>query len=204
MTQDLLRAHADEIACELRHHRYERNREGLLLTRMGVFVGGAMKVRDYRDGHQQSVAIDANTLLNEGLNHLLNVGFPPTGGYAQITQWYLAPFKGNYAPDRTLTAAQFPVAADEFAAYTAITRPALVIPRLATTQSTGNTGSEARITLAAGGPYNLYGCIIVSSSAKGATTGIGMAAVRFDHPRLNMAGGDQLGVEYVFTATDAG
>lgn len=204
MTQDLWRTHADEIARELRRHRYERSHEGLLLTRMGVFVGGAMKVRDYRDGHQQSVAIDANTLLNEGLNHLLNVGFPPTGGYAQITQWYLAPFKGNYAPDPTLTAAQFPVAADEFTAYTATTRPALVIPRLATAQSTGNTGSEARITLAAGGPYNLYGCIIVSSSAKGATTGIGMAAVRFDHPRLNMAGGDQLGVEYVFTATDAG
>lgn len=204
MTQYLLRTHAEEIARELRSHRYERSDDGLLLTRMGVFLGGAMKVRDYRSGHQQCIAIDANTLLDEGLNHLLNVGFPPTGGYPQITQWYLAPFKGNYTPDPTLTAAQFPVVADEFTAYTATTRPAWVIPRLASAKSTGNTGNEALLVLAAGGPYNLYGCLIVSSSAKGSTTGTGMAAVRFDHPRLNMAGGDKLGIEYVLTATDAG
>ncbi|MGO1073575.1 hypothetical protein [Lysobacter sp. CA199] len=204
MTQNLWRTHADEIARELRRHRYERSDQGLLLTHMGVFVGGAMKVRDYRDGHYQSIAIDANTLLNEGLNHLLNVAYPPTGGYPQITQWYLAPFKGNYTPDPTLTAAQFPAAADEFTAYTATTRPAWVIPRAASAQSTGNTGNEALFVLAAGGPYNLYGCLIVSSSAKGSTTGVGTAAVRFDHPRLNMAGGDKLGIEYVLTATDAG
>lgn len=204
MSQDLWRDHADEIAREIRNHRYERSESGLLLTRMGAFIGGAMKVRDYRDGHQQSVAIEANTLLNEGLNHLLNVGFPPTGGYAQITQWYLAPFKGNYTPDPTLTAAQFPAAAEEFTAYTATQRPALVIPRLATARSTGNTGNEAMFVLATGGPYNLYGCVVVSSSAKGSVSGIGMAAVPFDHPRLNMVGGDKLGIEYVLTATDAG
>lgn len=200
-----LQTHAAEIGSEIRKRRYEVADSGVLLPRMGLFIGGAMLTRLYRGGEQVDAAqIDANKITNEGLNHILNAALPPEGGYPAITQWYVAPFSGNYTPDAVLTAATFPAAATEFTGYTAATRPLLDINSAATAQTTGNAGNEASITLAEGGPYNLYGAALLSASAKGATTGKCLAAVRFDNPRLNLSAGDRLGLEYVLTATDAG
>lgn len=205
MNSNILHSHAAEIGREIQNHRYEVAPEGVLLPRMGVFIGGSMLVRDYRDGSVEQMTIDANTLVREGLIHICNQLLPPTGGYTgAIQQWYIVPFEGNYAPDgNTLTAANFPATANEFEAYTATQRPALVIANAATTPSTGNTGNEAVLTMAAGGPHNIYGAALTSSSAKGSTTGKLLACVRFDNPRLNLAPNDKLGLEYVFTAADA-
>lgn len=201
--KNILHDHGGEIAREIRAHRYERTAAGLIVPSMGVFIGGALKVRDYGDGSSQQITIDANTLLFEGLNHILNVTLPPAGGYAQITQWYIAPFAGNYTPDATLTAATFPAAATEFQAYTNATRPPLTIAAATSTQATGNSGAEALFTMAAGGPYNIYGFAILSSSAKASVTGKGLAAVRLVNPMLNLIAGYKAGAEYVITATDA-
>lgn len=201
----LLTRFRGEIARAIRNHRYEVAPSGILMPSMGVFLGGALKVIDYRDDSEQLCAIDANTLLTQGLVHALNVIFPPSGGYAQITQWYIAPYSGDYTPTADLTAATFPATATEFTGYTAATRQALAIASAATVASTGNTGSPAQIVMnATGGPFNIYGAAIVSASAKSAVTGVGFAAVRLDNPRLNIAVNDKLGFEYVITANDAG
>lgn len=200
---DILKKHGASIGNAIRAHKYELDETGKLHMRdgSGLFFSGAMKVIDYQTG---LVAIDGNLVVNEGLNHFLNAALPPTGGYAATTAWYIAPFSGNYTPTATLTAATFASTATEFTDYTASTRLPLVISSAATTQTTGNTGNDAVLTFGAAGPYNVYGAAVISSSAKSATTGRLLAAVRFSSPRLNMAAGDRLGLEYVITAGDAG
>lgn len=202
MIRDFFNRFGGEAARAIRQHRYEVNDSGLLLPSMGVFLGGALKVHDYRDGSDQVMAIDANTLLTEGLTHILNVNFPPTAGYAQIAQWYVAPYSNDYTPDATLKAATFPTTAGEFTAYTNATRKPLTIAAAATSPSTGNTGNEAQIQMnATGGPFNIYGAAILSQSAKSSIGGVAFAAVRLASPRLNIAINDKLGFEYVITAT---
>lgn len=201
---NILQSHAGEIGREIRANRFEVAPTGILLPRMGAFIGGALKTRLYApDGELVHQSIDANLVSNEGLNHFLNAALPPTGGYAPITQWYVAPFEGNYTPDATLTAANFVATANEFEAYTNGTRPVLTIAAAASAQSTGNSGSEALFTMNAGGPYNLYGFAIVSSSVKAAGAGKLLAAVRLEFPMLNLMGGYKAGAEYVITAADA-
>ncbi len=201
---DILKKHAAEVANDIRAHRYERTSGGIYLNRSRVFINGAMKVHDYRDNTNQFVSINANTLLNQGLDHALNVLMPPSGGYAQITQWYIAPFAGDYTPDAAATAATLPAASTEFTSYTSSTRLALTVSAVTSTQSTGNSGNEALMVCSTGGPYDVYGANVVSASAKSSTSGKALASVRFDNPRLDLTGGDKLGLEYVLTAADAG
>lgn len=202
--KNILQTHPGEVADAIRRHRYEMSDSGILLNDAKVFLGGALKCTDYRDMSSQLMAIDANTLLTQGLVHNLNVCFPPTGGYAQITNWYIAPFEGDYTPDAGLTAADFPAVANEFEAYANATRHALTIAAAATTPSTGNTANQALLVFNAGGPYNIYGAAIVSNAAKGSVLGKAFACVRLDNPKLGMVGGEKLGLEYVITAADAG
>lgn len=200
---NVLHTHGAEIARNLRQHRYDRTENGILIPSMGVVIGGALRIRG-DGGLDETHAIDANLLVDEGLNHILNVTMPPSGGYAQITQWYIAPFAGNYTPTATLTAANFASTATEFTGYTATNRPALNVAAATSTKSTGNTGDEALFTMAAGGPYNIYGFAIVSASAKSSTSGRMLAAVRMDTPMLGLAAGYKAGAEYVLSAADAG
>ena len=199
---NILKRHLGEVARALRLHRYEKTESGLYLNDSNVFVGGALKVHDYRDDTDQFAAISANTLLTQGLVHLLNQVFPPTGGYGgAVTAWYIAPFSGDYTPDAGLTAADFPTTAEEFEDYSGANRLALTIAAAATTPSTGNTGNQALMTFTAGG--DIYGAAIVSAAGKSATTGKAFAAVRLDNPKLGMETGEKLGLEYVITAADA-
>lgn len=198
----ILTKHLGEVARALRLGRFEKTESGIYLNESRVFLGGALKVHDYRDNTDQFASINANTLLTEGLTHALNMVLPPTGGYATpVSQWYIAPFSGDYTPDAGLTAATFPAVATEFTGY-AGTRLPLNIAAAATTPSTGNIDNEALLVLTA--PGSIYGATIVSASARGAITGKALAAVRMDNPKIDMQIGEKLGMEYVITAADAG
>lgn len=199
----ILKTHPDEIARALRSHSFEQMDDGrIYMPKARVALGGALKVRDYRDNSIELHDFNNNMMLNQGLVHALNVLVPPTGGYAQITQWYIAPFSGNHTPDEDVTAATFPGAATEFTAYTNITRLALTVASAATTLSTGNTGNEALMVCNSGGPYNIYGAYITSVAAKSNTGGKALSGVRLDNPKIGMTGGEKLGFEYVLTASD--
>lgn len=200
----MIQSHPAEVARALRTRSYEETGDGrILLAGSKVFIGGALKIHDHRDNSISMHDIDANTLLAEGLVHALNVLLPPTGGYAQITSWYIAPFSGNHTPSGPVTAATFTAASTEFTAYTASSRLPLIIAAAATTATTGNTGAQALMTCSTGGPYNIYGAYIVSVATKSATSGKALAGIRLDNPKLGLTGGDKLGFEYAITAADA-
>lgn len=196
LPNNINRAVANELARDVRNLKYEASDAGVLFPRSRLFIGGAFRVT----GGDGESTIDANTFTNEGLNYLLNSAF---GGGAPITQFFLAPFSGNVTPNAGWTAASFPGSATEFTAYAGTTRPQWVEAN-ADSQVIGNTASQAVFTFNAGGPYNLYGMALLSASAKGATTGILVAAMRFAAPRLNQLAGDRLAVEYTLSAADDG
>lgn len=198
----ILNTHRGEVAKAIRNQRFELTDDGgIYLPRAKVFVGGALTFVDHRDGHAQS--IDCNKLTLEGLTHLLNSLMPPTGGYAQTAQWYYAPFKNDFTPDGSETAASLPAAAGEFTAYTSATRLPVTIATAATTPVAGST-TNATLVFSTGGPYSIYGASIVSAQAKSATTGKSLACVRLDNPRLGFNGGDSISLGYQLTAADAG
>lgn len=203
MTRSIFQTHRGEIARALHTHAYERADTGILIPSMGVFIGGAIQSTVHAGDELVERQISPNLLTHEGLNHVLNAVLVPTGGYAPITQWYIAPFSGNYTPDPSVKAATFPQAATEFTAYTAGQRPALTVNAAATAQSTGNTGAEAQFVMNAGGPYNIRGYAVLSSANKSATTGKALAVIALEHPHLNLMGGYKVGAEYVLTAADA-
>jgi hypothetical protein len=201
---NILQRHPGEVARALRTRRYDHTGDGRILLRDSrVFIGGALRVRDYQD-FDELHGINANTLLAQGLTHIVNNILVPTGGYAQVTQWYVAPYSGDYTPDpATLTAANFTATATEFTAYTAATRLALVVPTAATTPD--QTSDEVQMIFnAAGGPFNIYGAALLSVAAKSNAGGKALAAIRLDNPRLAMANSDKLGFAYELVASDAG
>ena len=184
------------LAREVRNFNYDVTDNGVYFPRSRLYIGGSFRVT----GGDGEATIDPNTFTNEGLDYLLNAAF---GGGAAITQFFLAPFSGNVTPNAGWTAASFPGTATEFTAYTAGTRPQWVEANAAS-RTIGNTASQAVFTFSAGGPYNLYGMALLSASAKSATSGILVAAMRFAAPRLNQLAGDRLAIEYTLTAADDG
>lgn len=191
-----------QIANALRLHKYDRADNGRIRV-AGIDIGGALQVRDYRDMSLEVAGIDDNTMTTEGMVHAANNILVPTGGYPQVTQWYVAPFSGNHTPDEDVTAVTFNAAATEFTAYTSATRLALVVAAAATTPATGNTGNEALMICSTGGPYNVYGAYLLSVATKGNGGGKSLAGIRLDNPKLGMSGGDKLGFEYVLTLGNA-
>lgn len=135
-----------------------------------------------------------NLVPVEGLNHMLATEFK---GGAQVSNWYLALFEGNYTPVSTDTAADFAADATECVAYTQATR----VLWNAGTPAGGvldNTGSVAIFDMNA--TVTVYGAALLSAPSKGATTGVLSSIARFAAPK---SGQDQIKVTagYVLTST---
>ena len=186
----------NEIRRRIGQFDYELSNSGVFFPVMDIAIGGVFTVSD-RDGNKE---VFPNRITNQGLNQIINTMFPPGGAFAQITQWYIAPFSGNVTPDATWTAANFVATATEFTSYASATRPALTIAAATTTQTNGNGSAPADITFSAGGPFNVYGAAIMSVATKGSSTGTMLAAARFTNPRLSQAAPDKLTIQYDLTA----
>lgn len=119
-----------------------------------------------------------NLIPEEGLNHMQSVVFK---GASQVATWYIALFEGNYNPDGGITAATFPSVATECTAYSPSTRPEFVEGSVVS-GDVDNSASRAEFTFTAN--KTVYGGVITSASAKGATTGVLMSAVRFSSPKV--------------------
>ena len=191
---------ASEAARAIRNHNYDVTDQGVYFPKARVSIGGVLRHTHTGASGAEDVAVDPNLLVNEGLNYLLNAAL---GGASPVAAFYIAPFSGNVTPAASWTGANFAANATEFTAYSNGTRlPWTTAP--STAQSIGNSAAVAASTATfnAGGPYNVYGVGLLQASAKGATTGVLVAAVRFASPRLNMVAGDKLAFEYVLSATD--
>lgn len=199
MNANLLQLYKREIARALRNRHYELTPAGIRLNQgSGIIVNGSFKHHDFKG----NVEIDPNLFVTEGLIQILNSSL---AGVSAISSYYMALFSNDYTPADTLTAATFTATAGEVTAgVTGSTRPAWDRTAASSTPSVGNTGDETVFTYAAGGPYNIYGVALLSSSVKGGTGGKLMAATRFAVSRLNQVAGDRLGIEYVIEAADGG
>lgn len=149
-----------------------------------------------RDGVVIDSFTEKNLVPTEGLNHFLNVEFK---GATQIGTWYLGVYEGNYTPVSTITAATISAAATETTAYNETTRVAFV-PGTVASGAVDNSASRAEFTLNA--TKTIYGGFLSSASAKGATTGVLVSAVKFSSPK-SLVSGDVLRVTASFTLTSS-
>ena len=170
-----------ELAKAVRRFAFEFTDEGHVyfpeskLLRMGVFTPKLIAP----DGTiVEELPLAHNRTVMEGRNHQLDVVFH---GGTPVTTWYLGVFEGNYTPLDTDTAATFPGSSTECTAYDEATRVAFV-EGAPSGGIISNAGNEAVFTFNAN--KTIYGGFLISSSAKGATTGVLMSAARFSPSRV--------------------
>jgi len=136
----------------------------------------------------------SNLVPTEGLNHFLTTEFK---GTSQVGTWYIGIYEGNYTPSAGVTAATLPAAATESTAYAETTRVAFV-PGTVAAGALDNSASRAEFTMNA--TKTIYGGFMSSSSAKGATTGVLVSAVKFSSPKV-LDSGSVLRITAGFTLT---
>lgn len=173
---------------------FERSAGGVLMPVHNLEVGGVFSLEHWRDGELIGVDETPNLVVNEGLNHILNVIFH---GGTQVATWYLGLFEGNYTPVATVTAATITSAATESTAYDESTRQEYN-EAAASGQSITNSANKATFTMNAN--KTIYGAFLVSSSTKSGTSGTLMAAARFGTAKT-VADDDQLLLTYTFNAS---
>lgn len=194
-----LKKHAGEIGRHLRNGAYDLTDGGVLIKGgMNALCNGVFKDTLYRDGGEDS-QISENLVVDQGLIHILNTVFAAT---TQITAWYIGLFSGNVAPAAGWNGTNIVANATELTGYTGA-RPAFTTAAVSA-PSIGNTASQANFAFDDEGPYTARGAFLISASNKGSTTGTVMAATRFAADRTGLNDPDQLGVQYVLTAADAG
>ncbi len=166
---------------------------GLLVPEGLVRVGGHFIGEIRRRGEIIDRFAVHNLATNEGLNHLLNVGF---NGATPVTPWYVGIFEGNYTPVATVTAATITAASTECTTYASATRPEYV-EAASTAKLITNAANRASFVFTSA--KTIYGAFLVSNSAKSATTGVLFAAARFASPK-GVAVDDELLLTYAFSA----
>lgn len=124
-----------------------------------------------------------NIVPTEGIAHILNVALGPK---AKPSNYYLALFSGNTAPTATWTAAQFSAVASEIVSqtegYTNANRPTWT-PVETATNSIDNMVTAAQVTIATSGTLTVTGAALLTTSAKGSTTGVLISATKFPTAR---------------------
>lgn len=160
----------------------------------GIGLGGVWSGQIIRNGEVIDEFEYSNLIVNEGLNHALDVVLH---GSTQVATWYIGVFEGNYTPVATVTAATITSASTECTAYDETTRVAYV-EAAASSQSTTNSASKATFTFNA--TKTIYGAFLVSVSTKSGTTGTLLSAARFASSKA-VADDDQLLLTYTINAS---
>ena len=140
---------------------------------------------------------DNNLVVNEGILYLINTGL--ASGSAS-TIFYIAPFGGNVTPGATWTAANFTANSTEFTNYTEAVRQTWQ-KDAAAANAIGNTTTPATFTINTGGG-TVRGAGLISVSTKSGTTGVLIAAARFDADKV-LTVGEELRVKYTLTGTSS-
>ena len=118
----------------------------------------------------------------EGRNYIMNAA---VHGGAQVSDWRVAIFEGDYTPQDDDTAANIGARATEITAYTELTRPSFV-ESAAVAGASDNTGNLAQFTLNATKGIRLFA--LLSSSGKGSSTGVLLCIQRLPAVRTYSAG----------------
>lgn len=137
-----------------------------------------------------------NTIVNQGLNYLLNVALASA---TQLSAWYVGLFQGNYTPVAGDTASSIASNSTECSSYTASTRQAFT-GVTSTAESITNAASQATFTFSAA--VTIYGAFVISSSAINGTTGTLLSAARLASSK-SVSSGDQLLISYTLNAASS-
>lgn len=175
---------------------YQDNGGGVLVPSSGLVAKGWYNGKIVRDGKVIDEWEDSNLVVTEGLNHILSIEL---AAGTQITNWYLAPYEGNYTPVAGVTAATIAAASTECTAYTSSTRVAWT-PGAASGGVISNSGSPATFTFNA--TKTIYGAFLISNSTKSATSGTLFSASLFSSSK-SVVNLDQLILTYSFTLTSS-
>lgn len=175
---------------------YETDGGAILLPQARILAQGVY--RHWVNG--QDMREDSNIVVTEFLNYLLSAGVK--GGSAD-SAWFMALYSANYSPVATLTAASFTSTTSEITSgtegYTETTRQAWTAGSVASGQ-VDSYSSRATFTIATASTLSVNGVGILSDSAKGATTGTLMSAVKFSSTR-SLQDTDSFAVGYRITLT---
>ena len=175
-----------EAAREIRAERFDITPEGIYLPRIGARAIGEYFGRVNGGAWQKE---GDNLIVTEGFAHLLNVTFDTST--AKPAGYYLAIFSGNTAPAANWTAASFAAVASEIVSmtegHTGATRPVWT-PAKTTTGSIDNMAAVASLTIATSSQLNVTGAALLTSSARGGTTGVLVSASLYAAPRTFQAG----------------
>ena len=175
-----------EAAREIRAERFDITPDGIYLPRIGARAAGEYFGRVNGGAWQKE---GDNLIVTEGFAHLLNVAFDTST--AKPAGYYLAIFSGNTAPAANWTAAAFAAVASEIVSmtegHTGATRPVWT-PAKTTTGSIDNMAAVASLTIATSSQLNVTGAALLTSSARGGTTGVLVSASLYAAPRTFQAG----------------
>lgn len=141
-----------------------------------------------------------NLVVNEGLAHILNTAL---GAKAKTANYYLALFSGSTAPAPTWTAANFASVASEIISntegYSNANRPVWT-PGEAATNSIDNMAIAASLTIVTSGSLTVTGAALLTTAAKGSTTGVLVSATKYPTARV-FQNGDVYEVGYRLSLT---
>ena len=186
-----------ELVGELRAERFDLSEEGIFFPRLGIQASG--EYFDRINGGQWS-GPNPNLIPTEGLAHLLNVAL---GATAKPAGYYLALFSGSTAPAANWTAASFAAVASEIVSltegYTSATRPVWT-PVNTSTGSIDNLAAAAQVTIATAGTLNVTGAALLTSNARGGTTGALISAAKYAAART-FQNGDTYDIGYRLNLT---
>jgi hypothetical protein len=190
MNKELLRLLSRQVLAESTANRLIRfcdGRKPLLRELSRCLSGGGLKWADAYD----------NIVVNEGLNHILDVVL---SSGTQDTSWFLGLLGASPSPLAAWTATE--LASNDFVAYDEATLQAFVDGGVAS-QSCSNSASPAVFTISTNGS-SIGGAYLIGTNAKATPAGTVYSAGAFSGGNKAADDGDTLEVTATFSAADDG
>lgn len=175
---------------------YTENQDGSITTGGGITAKG--EYFDRTNGGEW--ARTENLIPTEGLAHILNVALGTT---PKPASYHLALFSAAAQPAANWTAASFATTASEIVSmtegYSSATRPTWT-PTNTSTGSIDNMAAVAKVTMKTNSSLTVQGAAMLTSSAKGGTTGALISASKYASPRV-FQDGDTYEIGYRISLT---
>lgn len=177
-------------------NEYTENQDGSITTGGGITAKGEYFDRKNNEEWQRT----ENLIPTEGLAHILNVALGTT---PKPASYHLALFSAAAQPAANWTAASFATTASEIVSstegYSSATRPTWT-PVNTSTSSIDNMAAVAKVTMKTASSLTVQGAAMLTSSAKGGTTGALISASKYAAARV-FQDGDTYEIGYRISLT---
>lgn len=187
---------ASALLAAVNANDYTTNDDGSITTGKGITAKG--EYFDRINGGEW--ARTENLIPTEGLAHILNVALGTT---PKPASYHLALFSAAAQPQASWTAASFASTASEIVSmtegYSAATRPTWT-PTNTSTGSIDNMAAVAKVTMKTASSLTVQGAAMLTTSAKGGTTGALISASKYAAPRV-FQDGDTYEIGYRISLT---